>query len=215
MCRIWAGLLAVCTLMLAPSAQSQVVRPEQIGDPAIRELQEKYWKDLTALGEDLKAQQFPYHFYLSRKLDINEKRQRRIDQRSIQLGRFRGHLVLEITGNYYAAYSSEVMNREQRAGQSFQDVVLPILRVAVQHFQDNPDVDGYALEISHHIFGRVWGISIENAENLFLMLPQRAARRLIQATDEGELQTALSEAEVLLNGQPVSINLGVATPPRS
>jgi hypothetical protein len=200
--------------MLALPVAPQVVPAEQIADPESRELQEKCWKELTALGEDLAAQRFPYHFYFSRKLDIDEKRQRRTDQRSIRFGRFQGHLVLEITGNYYAAYSLELMDREQRAAQSFHDVVLPLLRVAVAQFQNNPDIEGYTVEISHHVFGRVWGITMENAENLFLMLPQRAARQLVQANDVTKQQGALAEAEVLLNGEPVSVALSRVAAPR-
>jgi hypothetical protein len=193
----------------------EVVPPSQIADPESRELQEKYRKELTALGEDLDAQRFPYHFYFSRSLDIDEKRQRHADQRSIRFGRIEGHVALEITGNYYAAYSLKLMNRDQRAGQTFHDVVLPLLRVAVQQFQANPDVEGYAMEISHHVLGKVWGITIENPENLFVLLPQSSARRLLAAEDESEQRAALSEATVLLDGEPVALALGGATPPHS
>ena len=79
-------------------------------------------------------------------------------QDSVFFADFQGHVVLAITGNYYAAYSAKLVNKEQRAERTFLTVMFPILKAAVQQFQGDIDFDGYALEISHHI------LSLELAE---------------------------------------------------
>jgi hypothetical protein len=87
--------------------------------------------------------------------------------------------VIAITGNYYAVYSADKINPDERARSTFIDVIIPVLKASVPHFQSNQHVQGYAVEISHHILGKVIGVSMERPENLMVFLPQNAALRLL------------------------------------
>jgi hypothetical protein len=187
------------------SAFAQVVSPAEIKDPELRALEERYLDDLKQLGADVESIPTEYPFYLSRRLDLDEQRQKTTDQRSIRFDRYKGKTVLEITGNYYAAYSAEKMSPEQRARETFRNIVLPILKVAVPRFQGNASVQGYAFEISHHILGKVMGVSMERPENLVVVLPQMAAIRLVAGKDENDQQAALLKSELYLNAKPVTI----------
>ncbi len=80
--------------------------------------------------------------------------------------------MIAITGNYYASYSAEKVGPEERARSTFLNVVMPVLKAAVPRFQSNQQVQGYAVEISHHIIGKVMGVSMERPENLMVFLPQ-------------------------------------------
>ena len=113
---------------------------------------------LKQLGADILAIPTDYPFYLSRKLDLEESKQKWADQRSIQFDHYKGKIVLKITGNYFAAYSAEKMNPNQRARETFLQMDLPILQAAVAHFKDNSSVQAYAFEISHHVLGKVQGV---------------------------------------------------------
>ena len=188
-----------------PTAFAQVVSPVEIKDPELRALQERYMDDLKQLGADVMSIPSEYSFYLSRRLDLDEQRQKAADQRSIRFDHYKGKTVLEITGNYYAAYSAEKMSAEQRARETFRNIVLPILRVAVPRFQSNTSVQGYAFEISHHILGKVMGVSMERPENLVVVVPQQAAIRLVAGKDETEQQAALLKGELYLNAKPITI----------
>jgi hypothetical protein len=150
--------LFVLLLLVSFSAVAQVVAPVEIKDPALRNLQQEYMDDLTIVGQEIVTSNFTYAFYLSRKLDIDEQQQKASDQRSIRFDHFNGKTVLAITGNYYAAYSTEKLNEQQRARATFLKVVMPLLKAAVQRFQNNKNVQGYALEISHHILGKVMNV---------------------------------------------------------
>src|ERR1700751_800401 len=140
-----------CSLIATGMSVAQVVAPVEIKDPALRALQFKYMDDLKAIGADINNTSFPYPFYLSRKLDLDEQQQKSADQRSIRFDQFNGRAVVAITGNYYAAYSVEQLNKGQRARDTFVAVVEPILKAGVPKFQTNRDIQGYAVEISHHI----------------------------------------------------------------
>lgn len=148
---------------------------------------------------------FSYPFYLSRKLDIDEQQQKAADQHSIRFDHFNGKTVLAITGNYYAAYSTQKLNGPQRARETFLNVAMPLLKAAVPRFQNNKSIQGYALEISHHVLGQVMNVSMERAENLVVFLPQQAALKLLSAKDENGQQAALLEGQALLNAAPVTI----------
>jgi hypothetical protein len=203
-------LLSLCLLL--PAARAQVLPANEFRDPELRALQERNMDDLKKLGADILAMPTDYPFYLSRKLDLDEAKQKWADQRSIQFERYKGKVVLEITGNYFAAYSGEKMNSDQRARETFLRIVLPILKAAVTHFQNNVDVPAYALEISHHVMGKVGGVSLERPENLVVVIPQPAAIRLTTAADANAQQSALLQGEVFLNAKPATIWLSADGP---
>ncbi|MGD1215961.1 MAG: hypothetical protein ABR861_13345 [Terriglobales bacterium] len=205
----WLGLV----LFVTSASLAQVVSPVEIKDPALRALQQQYMDDLSRAGEDILATQFDYPFYLSRKLDLDQAQQQIADQRSIRFDSYNGKTVLAITGNYYAAYSAQKISPGQRARSTFLNVVMPILKAAVPRFQNNQHVQGYAVEISHHIMGKVMGVAMEHPENLMVFLPRSGALKLVAAKDETSQQAALLQGEVFLNAQPISIWLNDAGPP--
>ena len=210
----WLGMVLFAASLFAASALlAQVVPPPEIKDPALRALQQQYMDDLRLAGEDILASHFDYPFYLSRKLDLDQAQQQIADQQSLRFDTYGGKTVLAITGNYYAAYSSKKINSEQRARSTFLNVVMPILKAAVPRFQNNQQVQGYAIEISHHIMGKVMGVSMERAENLMVYLPRSGALKLLTAKDETAQQAALLQGQTFLNAQPISIWINEAGPP--
>ena len=206
--------LIVLSLIVGSAALAQVVSPVEIKDPALRALQQQYMDDLSQAGADILSTHFDYPFYLSRKLDLDQARQQIADQSSLRFDSYNGKTVLAITGNYYAAYSAQKISPGQRARSTFLNVVMPILKAAVPRFQNNQNVQGYAVEISHHIMGKVMGVSMERPENLMVYLPRNGALKLVAAKDETAQQSALLQGQVFLNAQPISIWLNDAVPPK-
>jgi hypothetical protein len=184
---------------------AQVVSPPEIRDPELRELQQKHFAELKAAAVAIASHQFPYRFYFSRTLDLNEDQQKTRDQRSIQFAKYGHQTVVEILGNYYAAYSDELMKREERARRTFEDVMLPMLRAEVSQLSDEPKMQGFALEISHHVRKKVLGVSGEHAENVVLVIPKAAALRLVSAPDEATQAMALEEGSLFINGEAATI----------
>src|ERR1700758_3452221 len=134
-------------------ANAQVVAPVEMKDPELRSLQMEYMDDLKAVGTEINNLPFDYSFYLSKKLDLDEQQQKAADQRSIRFDHYNGKTVIAITGNYYAAYSTTQLSKDQRARKTFLAVIDPILKVTVPKFQTNANVQGYAFEVSHHVVG--------------------------------------------------------------
>ncbi len=202
-CR-WTALILIGVASLGAG---QALTPAEIKNPSLRELQEKYFKQLQAVGAEIQGHIFPYPFYFSRVLDLSLAQQERADQRSLRFDNFRGMTVIELTGNYFGAYSTELVSKSHRALRTFQDVMLPILQIAVPAFEDNQDVEGYAMEISHHIRGKAMGQHLEHPENLVLALSKDAALRLVAAKNENERQAALLDGQFFVNGEPFILYL--------
>ena len=196
---------ALLTLPLAVAAgRAQVLAPEEIRDPQLRALQQKYRSELKLIPTAAAAHNFPYHFYFSRKLDLEENDQRRADQRAIHFDRYQGRLVLKITGNYFVSYSAEMLKPEERARMTYQSVMLPLLQAAV-HALEKADVpQAFAFEISHHVRKKLLGVSSEAVENVVLVIPKVSAQRLLTTTDPQAQQAAVLEGEAYLNAAPIS-----------
>jgi hypothetical protein len=197
-------LLALILVVAGCRASAQVLTPVEIKDPDLRSLQQQYINDLKVVGQDIQALPLKYHFYLNRKLDLDESQQQNADQSSIRFDRYNGKTVLAVTGNYYAAYPEKI-STDQRARSTFLNVVMPILKSEVAHFQGNHEVQGYALEISHHVLGNVMGVMVERPENLMVFLPQSGALQLLGSRDENVQQAGLMQGQVFLDAQPVNI----------
>lgn len=194
-------------LNLASLSAAQALTPAEIKQPQLRALQEKYFQQLQAIGAEIQGHVYPFAFYFSRVLDLELVQQERADQRSLRFDNYGGLTVVELTGNYFASYSSELMDKSHRALRTFQDVMLPIVEIAMTQLKDNPDVEGFAMEISHHVRGRAMGRSMERPENLVLVLPKEAALRLVNAKNETDRQAAVLDSQFFINGQPFILYL--------
>jgi hypothetical protein len=199
--------LAALLLSVASFAAGQALTPAEIKNPQMRALQEKYFQQLQAVGGEIQGHIFPYPFYFSRVLDLELAQQERADQRSLRFDSYGGMTVVELTGNYFGSYSMELVTKSHRALRTFQDVMLPILEVAVAGLKDNPDIEGFAMEISHHVRGKTMGQSVERPENLVLALSKDAAVRLVSAKNENDRQAALLDGHFYFNGEPFILYL--------
>ena len=199
--------LALVVAGLASLSLAQVLTPAEIKNPDMRALQEKYFKQLQAAGAEVQSHIFPFPFYFSRVLDLELAQQERADQRSLRFDSYGGMTVVELTGNYFGSYSTELVNKSHRAARTFQDVMLPILEIIVPAFRDTPEAEGFAMEISHHIRGKTMGMNAEHPENLVLALPKDAAVRLVTAKNETDRQAALLDGHFYFNGEPFILYL--------
>ena len=194
---------AVCCTALAGLGFGQVLSPPEILDLDMRALQQKHLAELKSVGVAISAHQFPYRLYFSRALDLSEQQQQHKDQRAIRFDKFRNQTVLEITANYYASYSAELLQKDERAIRTMQDVMIPILQAAVPAFAQEEKLQAFALEISHHVRKKVLGVSTESAENVAFVLPRLSAKQFISATNPGEREAALMQGMLFVDGKPV------------
>jgi hypothetical protein len=198
--RINIFLPVIC---LAAVASAQVLSPPEVRDLKMRDLQQQHMADLKKVAVTISSHSFPYRLYFSRVLDLNEGQQQRADQRSIRFDKFGTQTVLQITANYYASYSAELMQKEERARKTLHEVTLPILQAAVPVLIKEEKLQAFAIEISHHVRRKVLGVSTENPENVALILPRAAATQLMAAKGPAEQDAALMQGLLFVDGKPM------------
>jgi hypothetical protein len=201
----WFTAAIILALSLGRSGGAQVLAASKIKDPVGQQLQQTYIDELRRLGADAGALRFPYPFYFSETLDIDESKQKQSPQGSLHFDRYNGQIVLEITGNYYISYSEAMLNSNQRSRKTYEDVVLPLLKIAVNKIDRKVPIDAYAFEIAHHVRRKVLKVDTEGPENLTLIIPRAIGERLAAAKDRETAQAALLESAVYLNGEPLSL----------
>jgi len=207
-------IFAAATLaVFVPQCFPQVLSPPEILDPAMRGLQQKHLPELKAAAVDITSHHYPYRFYLSRKLDLTEQQEQLNDQRSIRFTTFQGRTVLQVTGNYFAAYADESMNQTERVKQTYLDVMLPILRATASRVHGEPELSGFAIEVAHHVRKKVLGVAVEHPENLALIVSFAAAEKVAASSNEKEQLAALLEGRVFIDGKPVSLWPDPPAPP--
>ena len=198
-------MLVVALTLGAVSCSAQVLSLGKVNDPVSKRLQKQYYAQLQQIATESTTIHFPYPFYFSQTLDIDEARQKQLPQGSIRFDQFNGQTVLAISGNYYISYSSSQLNGNQRARKTYEDVVLPLLKAAVARTDRSVPFEAYAFEISHHVRNKVLKVNTEGAENLMILFPRAVAEKLVHAKDTESQQSALLESEVYLNGEPFTL----------
>jgi hypothetical protein len=206
--------IAVLSVVLGTMGplRAQVMTPMELSDPNTQQLQQRHLKTLMAIGTEIEAHKFPYPFYFSRVLDVDLSKMQVADQRSIRFDIYKGQTVLEITGNYYAAYSADRMDSYARLKETFQSVVMPMLQVEVPHFPDDSEFSAFAVEVSHHVRQKVMGVISEHPENVTVIIPVPVAQQLVDAKTDDQKQSAVLEAKVFLNGEPYLLWLQEGAP---
>lgn len=203
--RYLVRIVIVALGLFGLSCSAQVLSLGRVTDPVSKRLQKQYFAQLQQISTETAAIHFPYPFYFSQTLDIDEARQKQLPQGSIRFDQFNGRTVLAISGNYYISYSSSQLNGNQRARKTYQDVVLPLLKAAVARADRSVPFEAYAFEVSHHVRNKVLKVNTEGAENLMILFPRAIAERLVRAKDTESQQSALLESEVYLNGEPFTL----------
>src|ERR1700688_1534640 len=198
-------LVAAVLVAFVPQCFPQVLSPPEILDPAMRALQQKHLPELKAAAVDIASHRYPYRFYLSRKLDLTEQQEQQNDQRSIRFATFQGHTVLQVTGNYFASYSEESVNQNERVKQTYLHVMLPILRATASRLGGEPELNAFAIEVAHHVRKKVLGVAVEHPENLALIVPFAIAEKIAASRNVNDQMTALLESRVFIDGKPASL----------
>ena len=168
--------------------------------------EEKYLQKLEALSAQLNSHLFRYRFCLTTELAAPAEAPC-ARQHSVRIAHLGTDTVLEVTGNYYAAYSNIRVNKPERARLTFEEVILPVLKIAVAQFKNDPRIQGYAIEVSHYVLARVLGVPWEVPENLAVVLPRNAAEKLVETSDLREREVTLRQGQVFLNSEPLTLRL--------
>jgi hypothetical protein len=117
----------------------QVLTPIELSDPKTQHLQMGYFKRLTEIGTEVSAYKFPYTFYFSRTLDLDQSKMAEADRPAFNPLRY-------------------IQQPYDRLRETFQQVMMPILQAETPHCPDDSAFSAYAISRFHTTFvSRRWG----------------------------------------------------------
>ena len=83
---------AAVLILLSLSCAAQVLPLGKVSDPAARVLQQQYISQLQQLSSAASTLHFPYPFYFSQTLDVDEAKQKLLPRGSIHFDNFNGQI---------------------------------------------------------------------------------------------------------------------------
>ena len=204
--------MALVTIMILGAAAFAQVSPAEILNPQLKALEQTYLPQLEALNGAVSSAEFPFTFYLSRYVGLDPKQQAGTDTRGVEFVKFHDRVVLKITGNYNAAYSANTLTGNERASQTFQNVIVPIIHLVIKTIPPSITCDAIGFEISYHARTRSKSYDYEGKEILVVVLDKSDAFSFFDSPPDSERQDILDHSEVYLNGKEYGLQLGQRDP---
>ncbi len=210
--RVVCGFVVMSLLLgVTASAFSQVL-PEGILNPKLKTDEARYLTQLQSLRQSIDGTTFPYPFHLARYLNAKDGQRIKSDRNGIEFVYFEGRVVLKVSGSYHAAFNSTLLTENERAGRTFQDVVVPILRLVTQQIPTDIDCDGIGFEILYDTRDANNTYDFEGQEVLTAVFDRSDAFAFLNTPDDTKRQEILNRSDIFVNGKDFGLALGHRNP---
>jgi hypothetical protein len=165
----------VAVALVAVGSAFAQVSPGEIANPNLKVAEKTYLPQLRSLQHAINETQFPLPFVLTRYVGLDPSRQTSLDTRGIEFVYFENRVLLKTSGFYTAAFNSEQLTGNERAGRIFQKVIIPILRLIAREIPPDVNCDGIAFEIAYHARAPRKSSDFEGREILAVVLDRADA----------------------------------------
>ncbi len=206
--RILAGGILLSTITTAFGQ----VSPDEILNPRAKAAEEKYIQPLQSLHRAIEATKFAFPFRLARYLNAKSGQKGALDSSGLEFVYFQDRVVLKISGIYNATFNVGQLSRNQRAGQTFQEAVVPILRLIASQIPKTTDFDCIGFEIVYGTRENSENYDLEGKEALTVVLSRDDAFAYASTTEIAERQKLLNRSDIFVNGENFGLALGERDP---
>jgi hypothetical protein len=201
-------MLTACTLAAAVTPALCQVSPAEILNPRAKAAEERCLPQIQALKGTIGESRFPFEFRLARYLHAKPGQRAALDSDGIEFVAFQHRTVLKISGIYKAAFNPSQLSENQRAGQTFQEVIVPILRLAEEQIPQSVDYDAIGFEIIYDTRDADASYDYEGKEVLSVVINRDDAFKYAGAIGDKERQALLNRSEIFVNGERFGLVLG-------
>jgi hypothetical protein len=188
------------------------VSPDGILNPRLKADEAKYLPQLQTLQQSIAATKFPYPFKLARYLNAKPGQRAASDRNGIEFVYFEGREILKISGIYQAAFNSNQLSENERASRTFQDVVVPILRLVAQQIPANIDCDGIGFEVVYDTRDANKVYDFEGQEVLTVVFDRKDAFSYLTVSGNTQRQEILNRSDIFVDGKDFGLALGQKAP---
>jgi len=123
------ALLNFAIGLLVASFAIARVSPGEIVNPKLKTAERQHLPKLLSLQHPIGETQFPLPFILTRYVGVDPARQALLDTHGLEFVYFQNRILLNTLGFYTAAFNSQQLTQNERASKTFQEVIVPILRL--------------------------------------------------------------------------------------
>lgn len=204
--------LAASLLFLAAGPALAQVSPAEILNPKLKAAEQKYLPQLKSLQQAITQTKFPLPFVLARYVTANPGEAAALDSRGLEFVYFQGQILLKISGIYNAAFNGDRLTQNERAGRTFQDVAVPILRLVVEQIPADVDCNSIGFEIAYHTRTPNRNYDYEGKEILVTVFRRDDAFAYLQAAGDEQRQEILNRTGIFVNGKEFGLALGDRNP---
>jgi len=201
-------LLTIAIVLLAASPALAQVSPAEIANPKLKAAEQEYLPQLQSLRKAIGETQFPLPFILTRYVGVDPARQASLDTRGLEFVYFRNRMVLKTSGFYTAAFNSEQLTQNERAIRTFQEVIVPILRLIAHEIPSDLRCDDIGFEIAYHARAPRKDSDFEGREILAVVLDRTDAFAFLNEPVNEQRQAILNRSGIYLDAQPFGLALG-------
>jgi len=202
-------LVILCAwLCMAPPPASCQVSPAEITNPRLKALQQANLDKLMELNNEISTLKFPFQFSLRRFVGLASGTHQGADSRGLEFVKFHDHTVLKVSGNYHAAFNSDLLTQNERANHVLDDVVIPILPLLSKTFTDNLPFDAFGFEIAFHVRTHSKQFGYEGKEILAVVFDKADVPVFLNTERRSTRQEIIDRSQVYLDGKEFGLALG-------
>lgn len=205
------AILCALSLGATPPASGQV-SPAEVINPRLKALEAANLDKLKDLNNHITAMTFPFPFALRRFVGLDHGNRQDADSRGLEFVKFHDHTILKISGNYAAAFNTDLLSPNERAEQVMDAVIMPILPLLPNYLPDQPAFDGFGFEISYHVRTHNKQFGYEGRENLAVVFDKADVPAFLNAPHQSTRQEILDRSLVYLDGKEFGLALGEKKP---
>jgi hypothetical protein len=202
-----AIFVAAISLTIASSVSAQVA-PAEIVNPRLSATEAEYLPQLWSLQIAIGQTQFRLPFVLTRYVGLDPSQQKSLDTRGLEFVYFQNRMLLKTSGFYSAAFDAEQLSSNERASRTFQEVIVPILRIVTEQISPDVACDGIGFEIAYHTRAARRNSDFEGREILAVVIDRADAFAFLGQPGIPQQQAILNRSEIYLDGKPFGLALG-------
>lgn len=187
------------------------VSPVEVLNPKLKSDEAQYFPQLRSLQQSIAVTRFPFPFRSARYPNGKHGQRAASDPNGIEFVYFEGREILKISGIYQAAFNAALLSKNERASQTFRDVVVPILGLVRQQIPTNVDCEGIGFEIIYNTRDANSAYDYEGREVLTVVFDRGDAFSYADATD-AQRQQILNRSDIFVDGKEFGLAPGQPGP---
>lgn len=199
--------IALCLSLVLIVPVFGQVKPDEILNSRLKADESQFFPQLKTLQESIQAHHFVFPFRLSRFVTSKPGQPGYSDTNGIEFVYFEDMELLKVSGVYTASYNAASLSENERAAQTLQQAIVPILQLATEALPAKAVSDGIGFEIIYNSRDSEKAYDYEGQEVITAIFDWPDAIAYCQSDNAEERQNILNRSDIYVNGKAFGLAL--------